>query len=76
MPKRPVQDVRGGMADHTARAAEDPEMDYFPANQIEGDAWVIGVLQDLIAFAEHRELKDVREALEEAHRIAARMLLH
>ncbi len=76
MPKRPVQDLHEAVADHAARTADDPEMPYFPANQIEGDAWVIGVLQDLIAFAEHRDLEGVREALEEAHRIAARMLLH
>ncbi len=76
MPKRPVEEVRGAVVDHAARVADDPEMDYFPASQIEGEAWVIGVLQDLIAFAEHRDLKDVREALEEAHRIAARTLLH
>jgi hypothetical protein len=31
------------------------------------DAWVLGVLEDLIAYCERRNLVGVREALEDVH---------
>lgn len=76
MPKRSMQRFPDDELEAAASAGEIPDLRYFPAGQIEGDAWVIGVLLDLIAFAEHRELDDVRKALEKAHRIAVRKLLN
>ena len=53
-----------------------PHLEHFPASQIRGDTWVIGVLADLIAYSEHRELPELREALREAHEAAVQSLLH
>jgi hypothetical protein len=53
-----------------------PDLAYFPAGQIEGDGWVLGVLRDLIDYSAFREMDEMTEALREAHRVAERLILH
>ncbi len=68
--------LHGSELDCEEEGETGPDLAYFPAGQIAGDTWVLGVLRDLMHYSEFRDMAEMTEALRDAHRIAERLILH
>ena len=53
-----------------------PDMKKIPLEQVEGDIWIVEVLDDLVAFADFREKSDLADLLRSTRSKVARSLLN
>lgn len=60
----------------TLIGGEAPDMQKIPLEQVEGDTWMVAVLDDLVAFADFREFGHIAEVLRTTRSEVARTLLN
>ncbi len=53
-----------------------PDMKKIPLEQVEGDIWIVEVLDDLVAFADYRDNSDLADLLRSTRSEVARSLLN
>lgn len=55
---------------------EGPDLKKIPNGQIEGDLWMVAVLDDLVAYADYRDNIGIAELLRSTRSKVANTLLH
>lgn len=53
-----------------------PDMKKIPLDQVEGDIWIVEVLDDLVAYADYREISELADLLRSTRSKVARSLLN
>ncbi len=70
-------DRRGrGEMDAAVMDHSTPEMKTIPLEQVEGDIWIVAVLDDLVNYADYRQIGDLAEVLRTTRSKVARTLLN
>lgn len=72
-----IYDLSEGAGGSNVKAdADRVEMQTIPTSQVEGDLWIMAVLDDLIAYSDYHELSNVPDLLRSTRQGVKRALLN